>query len=52
MRSAPVMGEHTREICRDLLDLNDSEISDLVDAGVLEVHQSRRLEGKADVRGH
>jgi len=52
MRSAPVMGEHTREICRDLLDLNDSQISELVDAGVLEEHQSRRLEGKADVRGH
>jgi crotonobetainyl-CoA:carnitine CoA-transferase CaiB-like acyl-CoA transferase len=34
---APLLGEHTRTICRDLLDLQDEEIEKLVAAGTLEV---------------
>ena len=34
---APLLGQHTREICRDLLGLADSEIEKLVAAGTLEV---------------
>jgi crotonobetainyl-CoA:carnitine CoA-transferase CaiB-like acyl-CoA transferase len=34
---APRLGEHTREICRELLDLSDEEIEKLVAAGTLEV---------------
>jgi crotonobetainyl-CoA:carnitine CoA-transferase CaiB-like acyl-CoA transferase len=33
---APGLGEHTREICRTLLGIDDTEISRLVAAGVLE----------------
>ena len=36
MRPSPYRGEHTREICRDLLDLDDAEIEALMTAGVLE----------------
>ena len=36
-RQAPLLGEHTRSICRELLDLPDAEIEDLVKAGALEV---------------
>jgi crotonobetainyl-CoA:carnitine CoA-transferase CaiB-like acyl-CoA transferase len=38
-RPAPMMAEHTREICRELLGLNESEINELIGAGVLEEHQ-------------
>ncbi len=34
---APLLGEHTREICRDLLKLPHDQIEALVDAGTLEV---------------
>jgi crotonobetainyl-CoA:carnitine CoA-transferase CaiB-like acyl-CoA transferase len=33
---APLLGEHTREVARELLGLSDSEIQALVDARVLE----------------
>jgi crotonobetainyl-CoA:carnitine CoA-transferase CaiB-like acyl-CoA transferase len=36
-RQAPRLGEHTREICHDLLDVAEDEIEALVAAGVLEV---------------
>jgi crotonobetainyl-CoA:carnitine CoA-transferase CaiB-like acyl-CoA transferase len=39
LRAAPLMAEHTREICRELLGLNDSEIDELIDTGVLEEHK-------------
>ncbi|MFC3241602.1 CaiB/BaiF CoA transferase family protein [Gordonia humi] len=35
-RQAPVAGEHTREICRELLGMDDAEIDRLADAGVLQ----------------
>lgn len=34
-RPAPLLGQHTREICRDLLGMADAEIDALVTAGVL-----------------
>jgi crotonobetainyl-CoA:carnitine CoA-transferase CaiB-like acyl-CoA transferase len=34
---APMLGEHTRSICRDLLDMQDEEVEKLVAAGTLEV---------------
>jgi crotonobetainyl-CoA:carnitine CoA-transferase CaiB-like acyl-CoA transferase len=34
---APLLGEHTREICRELLGMADPEIEKLVAAGALEV---------------
>ncbi len=34
---APLLGQHTREICRDELGLADAEIEELVAAGALEV---------------
>ena len=39
LRPAPLGGEHTREICREVLNLSESEIDALIDAGVLEQHQ-------------
>ena len=33
---APLLGEHTGEVCREVLGMDDSEIGDLVAAGVLE----------------
>ena len=36
-RQAPLLGEHTRAVCRELLDLGDAEIEELVKAGTLEV---------------
>jgi len=36
-RPAPILGQHTVEICRELLKLSDSEIGSLKDEGVLEV---------------
>ena len=32
----PVYGEHTAYVCREILKLNDEEVSDLTSAGVLE----------------
>jgi crotonobetainyl-CoA:carnitine CoA-transferase CaiB-like acyl-CoA transferase len=32
----PKLGEHTAEICRDLLGFDDAKISELVEQGVLE----------------
>lgn len=34
---APRLGEHTREICRDLLGMEDAEIERLIEQGALEV---------------
>jgi crotonobetainyl-CoA:carnitine CoA-transferase CaiB-like acyl-CoA transferase len=34
---APRLGEHTREVCRELLDMKDADIDRLIEAGVLEV---------------
>ncbi|MBM4444834.1 MAG: CoA transferase [Chloroflexi bacterium] len=36
-RPAPILGQHTVEICRELLKMSDSEINRLKDEGVLEV---------------
>ena len=36
-RPAPILGQHTAEICRELLKMSDSDISRLKDEGVLEV---------------
>ena len=36
VRPAPALGEHTREICRSLLEMNDDEVSKLIANGVLE----------------
>ncbi|HYK66062.1 MAG TPA: CoA transferase [Patescibacteria group bacterium] len=36
VRPAPTLGEHTREICRTLLEMNDDEVSKLIADGVLE----------------
>lgn len=36
IRAAPDLGEHTREICRDLLQLSDEQIEELLSRGVLE----------------
>jgi crotonobetainyl-CoA:carnitine CoA-transferase CaiB-like acyl-CoA transferase len=33
---APALGEHTREICRDVLGLDDAAVDALVAAGALE----------------
>ncbi|HEX7097491.1 MAG TPA: CoA transferase [Acidimicrobiales bacterium] len=37
IEQAPRLGEHTREICRELLGMDDAEIDRLVEAGALEV---------------
>lgn len=37
IRQAPRLGEHTREIARDVLGLDDARIDELIGAGVLEV---------------
>jgi crotonobetainyl-CoA:carnitine CoA-transferase CaiB-like acyl-CoA transferase len=36
VRPSPLRGEHTREICRELLDMPENEIAELMAAGVLE----------------
>ena len=36
LSSAPLLGQHTRSICRDLLALSDGEIDALIAEGVLE----------------
>jgi crotonobetainyl-CoA:carnitine CoA-transferase CaiB-like acyl-CoA transferase len=36
IRSAPLLGEHTREVAHELLGLSEQEIDDLVARGVLE----------------
>jgi crotonobetainyl-CoA:carnitine CoA-transferase CaiB-like acyl-CoA transferase len=35
-RPAPLHGEQTREVVRDVLDLTDAHIQELIDTGVLE----------------
>ena len=35
--SAPILGQHTEEICRELLKMSESQINQLKDEGVLEV---------------
>lgn len=37
LRQAPLLGEQTREIARELLELSDAEIDDLLARGVLEI---------------
>lgn len=34
-KPAPLLGEHTTQICRDILGMSDSEIGKLLDAGIL-----------------
>jgi crotonobetainyl-CoA:carnitine CoA-transferase CaiB-like acyl-CoA transferase len=36
LRPAPFHGQHTREVCRQLLDMTDAEVDALVERGVLE----------------
>lgn len=36
LRPAPLPGQHTREVCAEILCLTDAEIEELIDAGVLE----------------
>jgi crotonobetainyl-CoA:carnitine CoA-transferase CaiB-like acyl-CoA transferase len=36
VRPAPMLGEHTREVCRELLELSDPEIDRLIAEGALE----------------
>jgi crotonobetainyl-CoA:carnitine CoA-transferase CaiB-like acyl-CoA transferase len=40
LRPAPAIGEHTMELCADLLGLGADEIRELIDEGVLEVPRS------------
>jgi len=42
---APALGEHTREICRTILRMDDAEVSQLVAEGVLEEECRRLNEG-------
>jgi crotonobetainyl-CoA:carnitine CoA-transferase CaiB-like acyl-CoA transferase len=37
IKPASLIGEHTREICRDLLGMTDEEIEDLIEEVSLEV---------------
>ena len=39
---APALGEHTREICRMILKMEDAEVSRLVAEGVLEDSEGKR----------
>ena len=39
---APALGEHTREICRTILAMDDAEVSKLVADGVLEESEGKR----------
>jgi benzylsuccinate CoA-transferase BbsF subunit len=34
-RPAPVLGQHTAEICRELLGMNETQVDDLIRDGVL-----------------
>jgi benzylsuccinate CoA-transferase BbsF subunit len=43
-RPAPRLAEHTEEICRQILELSESEIERLVDEGVIEVAASTQEE--------
>jgi len=45
LRPAPLAGQHTREIARELLGLDDTRIDELLAAGVLE--ESDHLEGES-----
>jgi crotonobetainyl-CoA:carnitine CoA-transferase CaiB-like acyl-CoA transferase len=40
--AAPALGEHTREICRTILGIEDAEVSKLIADGVLEDSDSKR----------
>jgi crotonobetainyl-CoA:carnitine CoA-transferase CaiB-like acyl-CoA transferase len=40
LRAAPAMAADTRDICRELLDMSDAKIDELVAAGVLELSQT------------
>jgi crotonobetainyl-CoA:carnitine CoA-transferase CaiB-like acyl-CoA transferase len=42
-RSAPLLGEHTDEICRDLLEMSDDDIKQLLDEDIL--HNPSNTEG-------
>jgi crotonobetainyl-CoA:carnitine CoA-transferase CaiB-like acyl-CoA transferase len=42
VRPAPGLGEHTREICRTLLQMDDAEVSKLVAEGVLEESEAKQ----------
>ncbi|HEV2171414.1 MAG TPA: hypothetical protein VGR40_10720, partial [Candidatus Binatus sp.] len=42
VKPAPGLGEHTREICRTLLQMDDSEVSKLVAEGVLEESEAKQ----------
>jgi crotonobetainyl-CoA:carnitine CoA-transferase CaiB-like acyl-CoA transferase len=37
LRPAPRVGEHTRQICRTVLEMSDADIDELLEAGVLEL---------------
>jgi hypothetical protein len=41
MRAAPVLAQHTREVARELLNIDDDEINRLVENGDLELAKKR-----------
>jgi benzylsuccinate CoA-transferase BbsF subunit len=41
-RPAPLLGQHTEEICREVLKMSDTEIKALKDEGVLEVSKKQQ----------
>jgi crotonobetainyl-CoA:carnitine CoA-transferase CaiB-like acyl-CoA transferase len=43
---APLLGQHTEEICRDLLKMSDEEIKQLLDADVLHNPANTQSTGK------
>ena len=45
-RPAPILGQHTEEICREVLKMSPEEIKTLVDEGVLEVSTRQQQEKK------
>jgi len=36
IEAAPLLGQHTRRICRDLIGLSEAEIDALLEAGIVE----------------
>jgi crotonobetainyl-CoA:carnitine CoA-transferase CaiB-like acyl-CoA transferase len=46
-RPAPLLGEHTEEICRDLLKMSDEEIKQLVDKDILHTPANTQGTGKS-----
>jgi len=38
--TAPILGQHTREICRDTLEMSEGEIEALIGAGVLQIPEA------------